>query len=77
MTGLLYKIDSYGNRLTDNIEASFENKYGKIYFYSELFKEISLNKNDYFFYSDNDLEINKRFQVISIISSNIIEVKQA
>lgn len=77
MTGLLYKIDSYDKRLTDNIAASFENKYEKIYFYSKSFKEISLNKGDYFFYSDNDLEINKRFQVISIITNNKIEARQA
>ena len=75
MTGLLYKCNSNGDRISKNVKASFDNAYGSLFFTSESFEEIDLNKNDYFFYSDDDIEINKQYQVVKVISSSKIEAK--
>ena len=77
MSGLLYKTDSLGDRLSNNIKATFEFTNGKKYIKSNSFKNINLRVNDYLYYSDDDLEINKPSKVVASICDDMLEIKEA
>ena len=77
MTGIAYKVDNAGERLTENVKACIENFNGLAYIASDYFSSIGgLKKGDLIHYSDDDIPVNSTYEVVLIITESYAEVRK-